>query len=183
MVWQDGRPAVQLRLPLRPAIALLGRDRERLVPLLLVRRREHYGPAVGRLFRSQDLESADSAKVERCAVFAPPPSDFPPPRLRQNSEDAVIPFRLPCLPGIGSQLNKVWFDRPTSQSNELISQQPRAWGGVSHARSAWVRHQGGSNYEFASCFDHGRTDRHRSCDGPGLRTRWSAGRRFRTARR
>src|SRR5439155_21679697 len=118
MVWQDGRPAVQLRLPLQPALARLGRDRGRLVPRLLVRCREHYGTAVGRLFRPQDLESADSARVATCAGFVPPPSGFPPPRLRQNNEDVLIPFPLPCLPGIGPSLTKYGS---TAQLHNLIN--------------------------------------------------------------
>src|SRR3989442_14851431 len=106
MVWQDGRPAVQFRLPLQPALARLGRDRGRLVPRLLVPCHEHYGPAIGRLFRPQDLESADSARGTTCAGFLPPPSGFSPPRLRQNNKDALIPFPLPSFPGIGPSLTK-----------------------------------------------------------------------------
>src|SRR5229473_8166064 len=93
MAWRDERPGVQLHLPLQPAIALSGRDRERLDPPVSVRYRELFASGVGRPPRPQDLESADLAKVVTCAAFALlPPSDFPPRRPRRNSEDVVIPF-------------------------------------------------------------------------------------------
>jgi hypothetical protein len=43
-----------------------------------------------------------------------------PNEARQNNEDVVIPFLLPCLPGIAFQLNKVWFKRLASQSKQMI---------------------------------------------------------------
>src|SRR6266446_2129434 len=98
MAWRDERPGVQLRLPLQPAIAPSGRDRERLDPPVSVRCRERGASGVARLARSQDLESADLAKVVTCAVFALPlPLDFPPQQLRRNSEGVVVPFPLPYL--------------------------------------------------------------------------------------
>src|SRR6267143_275910 len=97
MALPDERPGVQLRLPFQLAIAPSGRDRGRLDPPVSVRCRERGASGVGRLARSQDLESADLAKVVTCAAFALlPPSDFRPRRPRRNSEDVVIPFPLPC---------------------------------------------------------------------------------------
>src|SRR6266853_1338897 len=94
--WRDERPGAQLRLPLQPAIAPGGRARERLDPQESVRCRERYASGVGHLPRLQDPESAGSTKVVTCVVFAlPPPLDFPPRQLRRNSENVVIPFRLP----------------------------------------------------------------------------------------
>src|SRR6266403_2482413 len=107
MACRDERPGVQLRLPHQPALAPSGRDRERLDPPVSVRYRERGASGVGRLARSQDLESADSTKVVTCAAFALlPPSDFPPRRPRRNSEDVVIPFPLPCLQSIAPSLTK-----------------------------------------------------------------------------
>src|SRR2546422_2702726 len=98
MVWRDQRPGVQLRLPLQPAIALSGRDRERLDPPVSVRCRELFASGVRYPPGPQDLESADSTKVATCAVFAVlPPSDFPSRQPRRSNEDVVIPFPLPCL--------------------------------------------------------------------------------------
>src|SRR5438876_2483213 len=98
MAWRDERPGVQLWLPLQPAIALSGRDRERLDPPVSVRCRERCASAVGRRPRLQDLESAGSTKAVTCAVFALLlQSGFLPRQPRRNSEDAVIPSRLPCL--------------------------------------------------------------------------------------
>src|SRR5712664_3216192 len=98
MAWRGERPGVPLRLPLQPAIAPSGRDRERLDPPVSVRCRERGVSRVAHLPRSQDLESADSTKVVTCAVFALlPPSDFPPQQLPRNSVGAVIPLPLPCL--------------------------------------------------------------------------------------
>src|SRR5438128_8184187 len=116
MAWRDERPGVQLRLPLQPAIALSGRDRERLAPPVSVRCRERGASGVGRLPRLQGLESADSAKVATCAVVAlPPPSDFLPRQPRRNSADVVIPFfRRPISPEHSSQLNKVCFKGATT---------------------------------------------------------------------
>src|SRR6266404_3189127 len=96
MAWADERPAAQLRLPLQPAIALSGRDRERLDPPVSVRCRERCASAVGHRPPLQDPESAGSTKVVTCAVFALlPPSDFLPRQPRRNSENVVIPFPLP----------------------------------------------------------------------------------------
>src|SRR5256885_16666913 len=101
MAWRDERPGVQLRLPLQPAIAWSGRDRERLDPPVSVRCRERCASAVGRRPRLQDPESAGSTKVVTCAGFALlPPSNFLPPQPRRNSGDVVIPFPLPRLLGI-----------------------------------------------------------------------------------
>src|SRR5258708_6004924 len=98
MAWEDERPGARLQLPLLPAIALSGRDRERLDPLVSVRCRELFASGVAHLPRPQDLESADSTKVATYAVFVLlPPSDFPRRQPRRNSEDVVIPFALPCL--------------------------------------------------------------------------------------
>src|ERR1700682_313656 len=91
------RPGVQLRLPLQPALVPRGRVRERFDLPLSVRCSERGASVVARLPRPQDLESADSMKVVTCEVFVPPPSGFPPQRLRRNNEDVVIPFPLPCL--------------------------------------------------------------------------------------
>src|ERR1700737_252371 len=98
MVWRDERPGVQLRLPLPPARALSGRDRERLDPPVSLRCRERCAAAVGHRLRLQDPESADSTKVATCAAFALlPPSGFPRRQPRRSSEDVVIPFPLPCF--------------------------------------------------------------------------------------
>src|ERR1700738_4193645 len=92
------RPGVQLRLPLQPAIAPRGRDRERLDPPVSVLCRERYASGVGHLPPPQGLESAGLTMVVTCAVFALlPPSDFRPRQPRRNSEDVVIPVPLPCL--------------------------------------------------------------------------------------
>src|SRR6267143_580613 len=107
MAWRDELRGVQLRLPLQPAIALSGRDRERLDPPVSVRYRERCASAVGHGPRLQDPESAGSTKVVTCAVFALlRPSDFLPRQPRRNSEDVVIPFPLPCLRGIDASLTK-----------------------------------------------------------------------------
>src|SRR5216684_5823108 len=107
MAWRDERPGAQLRLPLLPAIAPSERDRERLDPPVSVRCRERGVSRVAHLPRPQDLESDDLAKVVTCAAFALlPPSDFPPRRPRQNSEDVVIPFSLPCLRSIAPSVTK-----------------------------------------------------------------------------
>src|SRR5580704_11526252 len=97
MAWRDEQPGAQLRLPLQPAIAPSGRVRERFDPPVSVRSRERGASGVGCPARSQDLESAGSAKVVTCADSALlPPSGFPPRQPPRNSEDAVIPFPLPC---------------------------------------------------------------------------------------
>src|ERR1700674_4999823 len=107
MAWRDERPGEQLRLPLQLAIALSGRDRERLDPRVSVRCRERRASAVGRLPPPQGLESAGSAKVATCAVFAPlRPSDFQPRQPQRNSAGVVIPFSLPCLGSIAPSLAK-----------------------------------------------------------------------------
>src|SRR4029077_13681642 len=107
MAWRDERPGVQLRLPLQPAIAPSGRDRERLDPPVSVRCRERGVSRVAHLPRPPDPESADLAKVGTCAVFALlPPSDFPPRRPPRNSEDVVTPFPLPCSCSIAPSLTK-----------------------------------------------------------------------------
>src|SRR5229473_7267361 len=107
MAWRDERPGAQRRLPLQPAIAPSERDRERIDLPVSVRCRERCASGVGHLPPPQDLESADSTKVVRCAVFAlPPPLDFPPRRPRRNSEDVVIPFSLPCPLSIAPSLTK-----------------------------------------------------------------------------
>ena len=59
-------PASSFGLPLQPAIAPSGRDRERFDPRTSARSRERGASAVGRLVRSQDHESADSS--EGCDV-------------------------------------------------------------------------------------------------------------------
>src|SRR6266849_9454307 len=93
MACWDERPGEQLRLPRLPAIAPSERDRERFDPRASTRFREHGASGVGLLARSQDLESAGSRKVVKCAASALlPPSDFLPPRPRRNSEGVVIPF-------------------------------------------------------------------------------------------
>src|ERR1700688_5217330 len=85
-----------LQLPLPPAIALSGRDRERLDPLVSVRYPGLFASRVGHRPRPQGLESADSTRVAMCAAFAvPPPSGFPRRQPRRNNEDVVIPFPLP----------------------------------------------------------------------------------------
>src|ERR1700680_5162444 len=107
MAWRDERRGVQLRLPLQPAIAPSGRDRERRGPPVSVRCRERCDSAVGHRSRLQGPESAGSTKVGTCAVFARlPPSDFPPRQPPQSSEDVVIPFPLPCLGSIDVSLTK-----------------------------------------------------------------------------
>src|SRR5437899_11917200 len=108
MAWRDERPAVQLRLPLQPAIAPPGRDRERLDPPVSVRCRELCASGVVRPPLPQDLESAGSTKVVTCAVFALlRPSDFLPRQPRRNSENVVIPIPTPMLVRHRCQLNKV----------------------------------------------------------------------------
>src|SRR5713226_1995039 len=98
MACWDERPGEQLRLPRLPAIAPSERDRERFDPRESTRFREHGASGVGRLARSQDLESVDSTKVVTCAVFALLlPSGFLPRRPRRNSEGVVIPFSTPML--------------------------------------------------------------------------------------
>src|ERR1700722_19288377 len=114
MAWQDERPGEQLRLPLQPAIAPSGRVREKLDLRVSVRYRVRGASGVARLPRPQGLESADSTKVVTCAVFALPPSDFPPQRPRRSSEDVVIPFPLPMLAKHCSKLNKVCFNDVTT---------------------------------------------------------------------
>src|SRR5713226_6258044 len=107
MALADERSGGQLRLPLRPAKALSGRGRERPDLPVSVRCRERGVSRVARLPRPQDLESADSAKVAMCVVFALLlPSDFLPRQPRRNSEDVVIPFPLPCLGSIANSLTK-----------------------------------------------------------------------------
>src|ERR1700722_1368333 len=115
MACQDGRPVEQLRWPRLPAIAPSARDRERFGPRVSVRSRERRASGVGRLARSQDLESADSTKVVTCAAFALlPPSDFLTPRPRRNSEDVAIPFLTPMLVRHRRQLNKVCSNSATN---------------------------------------------------------------------
>src|SRR5258708_28915015 len=115
MASRDGRPHVQLRLPLQPAIAPRGRDRGRLDPPVSGRYRELFASRVGRPPRPQDLESADSTRVATCAAFAVlPPSDFLPPQPRRNSEDVVIPFPTPMLAKHRCQLNKVCSNPATN---------------------------------------------------------------------
>src|ERR1700693_2493477 len=98
MAWRDEPPGVQLHLPLQPAIALSGRDRERLDPPVSARYRELFASGVRHPPRPQDLESAGSKKVAPCAAFAVlPASGFPRRQPRRSNEDVVIPFRLPCL--------------------------------------------------------------------------------------
>src|SRR6266576_2100930 len=98
MAWRGERPGVQLRLPLQPAIALSGRDRERLDPPASVRCRGRCASAVGYRPHLRDPESAGLTKVVTCAVFAPlPPSDFLPRQPLRNSGGVVIPFPLPCF--------------------------------------------------------------------------------------
>src|SRR5229473_5051871 len=98
MAWRDQRPGVQLLLPLQPAIALSGRDRERLDPPVSSRRRELFASGVECPPRPQDLESADSTKAATCAAFAVLlPSCFPRRRPRRSNEDVVIPFPHPML--------------------------------------------------------------------------------------
>src|SRR5258707_15351113 len=89
---------VQFGLPHHPEPARGGCEGKKRDPPVSVRCRERGASGVGRLARSQDLESADSTKVVTCAVFAlPPSSDFPPQQLPRNSVGAVIPLPLPCL--------------------------------------------------------------------------------------
>src|SRR6267154_504963 len=108
MACWDERLGEQLRLPRLLAIAPSDLVRERLGPLASTRFRERGVSGVGRLVRSQDLESAGSRKVVKCAVFALlPPSDFLPPRPQRNSEGVAIPFFTPILVRHRCQLNKV----------------------------------------------------------------------------
>src|SRR5271155_418235 len=98
MAWRDEPPGVHLRPPLPPALALRGRDRERLDPPASARCRERGVSGVARPPPPQGLESAGSARAAMCAVFAlPPRSDFPPRPPRRNSVGVVIPFPLPCF--------------------------------------------------------------------------------------
>src|ERR1700676_3442477 len=98
MAWRGEPPGVQLRLPLQPALAPSGRDREKLRPPVSVRCRERGVSRAARLPRPQDLESAGLAKVAKCAVSALlPRSDFPPRQPPRNSVGVVIPLPLPCL--------------------------------------------------------------------------------------
>src|SRR6266478_5797508 len=121
MACWDERPGEQLRLPRLLAIAPSVRDRERFGPLASTRFRERGVSGVGRLVRSQDLESAGSRKVVKCAVFALLPlSDFLPPRPRRNSEGVATPFFTPILIRHRSQLNKVCCERGTPTSNEAV---------------------------------------------------------------
>src|SRR6266851_7101219 len=107
MAWRDQRPGVQLLLPLQPAIALSGRDRERLDPPVSSRRPELFVLGVECPPHPQDLESADSTKAATCAAFAElPPSSFPLRQPRRSSEDVVIPFPLPCSGSIAASLTK-----------------------------------------------------------------------------
>src|SRR5712692_9058559 len=108
MACWDERPGEQLRLPRLPAIAPSARDRKRFDPRASARFREHGASGVGRLVRSQDLESADSRKVVKCAASALlPPSDSLPPQPRRNNEGVVIPFLAPMLVRHRCELNKV----------------------------------------------------------------------------
>src|SRR5258707_13470568 len=101
------RPGVRLRRPLHLAIAPSGGDRERPAPPVSVRCRERGVSRVAHLPRSQDLESADLAKVVTCAAFALlPPSDFPRRRPRRNSANVVIPCSLSCLRSIAPSVTK-----------------------------------------------------------------------------
>src|SRR5258708_20092268 len=98
MACWDERPGEQLRLPRLLAIAPSERVRERLDPRVSVRFRERGVSGVGRLARSQGLESAGSRKVVKCAAAALlPPSDFLLPQPQRNSEGVVIPFFTPIL--------------------------------------------------------------------------------------
>src|SRR5258705_11469233 len=120
MACWDDRPGGQLPLPLQPAIAPSGRDRERLDLQASVRCRERCASGVGRLPRPQDPESAGSTKVARCAGFALlPPSDFPPRRPRRNTEDVVIPFSLPCMRSIAPSLTK-YASTALQRANDTI---------------------------------------------------------------
>src|SRR5712664_2230821 len=115
MAWGDERPGEQLRLPLLPAIAPSGRDRERFDLPVSVRCRERGVSRVAHLPRPQDLEFGDSTTVVTCAVFAPLlPLDFPPQQSQRNNEDVVIPFPHSISLKHGSQLNKVCFSRATN---------------------------------------------------------------------
>src|SRR6266851_9088537 len=107
MAWPAARPGVQLRLPLRPAITPPARDRERLDRPVSGRYRELFASGAERQLRPQGLEFADSTTVATCAVFAVlPRSGFPRRQPRRNTEDVVIPFRLPCLQSIATSLTK-----------------------------------------------------------------------------
>src|SRR6266849_729605 len=107
MAWQDERPGVQLRLPLQLAIEQSGRDQERRDPPVSGRYRELFASGVQYPLRLQDLEFADSTKVATCAGFAVLlSSGFPRRQPRRSSEDAVIPFVLPCSRSIAPSLTK-----------------------------------------------------------------------------
>src|SRR6267154_491358 len=121
MACWDERPGEQLRLPRLLATAPSERVRERLDPRVSVRFRERGVSGVGRLVRSQDLESAGSRKVVKCAVFALLPlSDFRLRQSQQNIEDVAAPFQLPCSESIGASLTKYVANKalphPTGQS-------------------------------------------------------------------
>src|SRR6266849_5426559 len=108
MAYWDERSGERPRLPPPPAIAPSEHDRERFDPQASSRSREHGASVVGRLVRSQDLESADSRKVVKCAASALlPPSDSLPPQPRRNNEGVVIPFLAPMLVRHRCELNKV----------------------------------------------------------------------------
>src|SRR5271155_956840 len=108
MAYWDERPGEPLRLPRLPAIEPSARDRERFDPQASTRSRERGASGVGRLVRSQDLESAGLRKVVKCAASVLlPPSDFPPPRPRRNSEGVATPFLTPMLARHRRRLNKV----------------------------------------------------------------------------
>src|SRR6266481_9349435 len=108
MAYWDEQPCEPLRLPRLPTIAPSARDRETLDPRASTRFREHGAPGVGRLVRSQDLESAGLRKVVKCAASAVLPlSDSLHPRPRRNSVDVVTPFPTPMPVKHRSQLNKV----------------------------------------------------------------------------
>src|ERR1700756_4950007 len=122
MACLDERPGEQPRLPLLPAIAPNARDRERSDPPASTRFRAHGASGVGRLVRSQGLESAGSRKVVTCAAAALlPRSDFLPPQPRRNSEGVVIPFPLPCLQSISASLTKYVANAVKATSNEAVN--------------------------------------------------------------
>src|SRR5690349_7782942 len=107
MAWLDERPGERLLLPLQPALAPSGRVRERLDLQVSIQYRGRGASGVWRPPRPQDLESAGSTKVGTCVAFALlPPSDYPPRQPRQNNEDVVIPFLLPCSRSIDSSVTK-----------------------------------------------------------------------------
>src|SRR5216683_2328569 len=98
MAYWDERSGERPRLPPLPAIAPSEHDRERFDPQASSRSREHGASGGGRLVRSQDLESADSRKVVKCAASALlPPSDFRLRQPRRNSVGVAIPFLTPML--------------------------------------------------------------------------------------